>query len=132
MILISLAHTAHPAGTVGLYILVSLAVLILVSLITLVEAVALQLLRWGNTRQALRASLAMNLPSSAVGLILLWLFPQPDLRHLLIAWPLLVIIEAGVLTRIRPQTLRYDWLAAAIANLASYLLLILPAFLFRG
>jgi hypothetical protein len=122
----------RPAAAVGLYILVALAILILICLITLVEAVTLQLLGWGNTRQSIRASLAMNVPSSVAGIILLVLFPQPNLRHLLIAWPILVIIEAAVLSRLRPQTLRYDWFTAVVANLASYLLLVLPAFLFRG
>jgi hypothetical protein len=74
----------------------------------------------------------MNLTSSVVGILLLVLFPQPNIRNLLIAWPILVVIEGGVLTRLHPQTPRYNWLVAAVANLASYLILILPAFLFRG
>lgn len=120
------------SASIGLIILTALSVAILISLITLIEMVALQLLHWGNTRQALRASLAMNLTSSVVAILLLMLFPQPSLRNLLIAWPILVVIEGGVLTRLRPQTPRYNWLVAAMANLASYLILILPAFLFRG
>jgi hypothetical protein len=122
----------QPRVSVGFMILTALAVAILVFLIALVEMVVLQLLHWGNTRQALRASLAMNLPSSLVGIFLLLLFPQPDIRNLLIAWFILVAIEGYVLTRLRPQALRYNWFTAVVANLASYLILILPAFLFRG
>jgi hypothetical protein len=107
-------------------------VAILILLITLVEMVVLQLLRWGNTRQSMRASLAMNLTSSVVGILLLVLFPQPNVRNLLITWFILVIIEGGVLTRIRPETPRYNWFNAAVANLVSYIILIMPAFLFRG
>ena len=122
----------RSSGGVGLIILTALSVAILILLITLVEMVVLQLLRWGNTRQSMRASLAMNLTSSVVGILLLVLFPQPNVRNLLIAWFILVIIEGGVLTRIRPETPRYNWFNAAVANLASYIILILPAFLFRG
>jgi len=125
-----LAGTARP--NVGYYLLVFLALLILISLVILVEMVALQLLRWGNTRQSLRASLAMNLASSLVGIALLVLFPQPDIKKLLITWPILVLIEGGVMTLLRPKTRLYGWLAVVVANLASYALLILPVFLFRG
>jgi hypothetical protein len=120
------------SGSAGLILLTALSIAILISLITLVEMVALQLLRWGNTRQSMRASLMMNLTSSVVGILLLVLFPHPNLRNLWIAWFILVIIEGGVLTRLRPQTPRYNWFIAAVANLASYIILILPAFLFRG
>ena len=127
-------HTGvfQPSGGVGLIILTAMSFAILMSLITLVEMVALQLLRWGNTRQSMRASLAMNLTSSVVGILLLVLFPHPNVRNLLSTWIILVAIEGGVLTRIRPETPRYNWFTAAVANLASYILLILPAFLFRG
>lgn len=131
---------AHPCFSgqfqadigIGFIILTILSVAILVFLIALVEMVALQLLRWGNTRQSLRASLAMNIVSSAAGILLLVLFPQPGLMDLLAGWFILVAIEGGVLTRLRPQTPRYNWFIAGAANLASYLILILPAFLFRG
>ena len=122
----------YRPGGVGLLLLTALSIAILISLITLVEMVTLQLLRWGNTRQSMRASLAMNLTSSVVGILLLVLFPHPNVRNLLIAWLILVAIEGGVLTRIRPETPRYNWFTAAVANLASYIILILPAFLFRG
>jgi hypothetical protein len=126
-------HTEIFRSTsVGLIILTFFSVAILILLISLVEMVVLQLLHWGNTRQSMRASLAMNLISSVVGILLLVLFPQPSLRNLSIAWLLLVAIEGGVLTYIRRQTPRYNWFVAAAANLASYLVLILPAFLFRG
>jgi hypothetical protein len=127
-----LADKLRTQGTAGFYILAILAIAILIALIALVEMVTLQLLRWGNTRQSMRASLAMNLVSSLVVIFLIVLFPQPRLSHLWIAWFILVGIEGAVLTYIRPETPRYNWFAAAVANLASYLLLIQPAFLFRG
>ena len=125
-------ETFLSSSGVGFYILTTLAAVILIMLISLVEMVTLQLLRWGNTRQAMRASLAMNLSSSVVWILLLVLFSQPNLRNLLIAWLIMVAIEGGVLTHMRPRTPGYNWFAAAVANLASYLILILPAFLYRG
>jgi len=122
----------RPGGSIGLIILTAVSIAILMMLISLVEMVVLQLLHWGNTRQSMRASLVMNFTSSVVGVILLLLFPHPNIRNLIIAWLILVIIEGGVLTGLRPQTPRYNWMAAALANLASYVILILPAFLFRG
>lgn len=74
----------------------------------------------------------MNIISSVVALLLLVRFPQPEIRNLLISWFLLVVIEGGVLNRISPGTPGYNWFVAAVANLVSYLILILPAFLSRG
>lgn len=126
-------HTENLSSpNAGLIILTVLSVAILIALITLVEMVQLQLLHWGNTRQSMRASLVMNLTSSVAGIPLLVWFPHPNLPNLLLAWLLLVAIEGGVLTALRPRTPRYNWFVAAAANLASYLVLILPAFLFRG
>jgi hypothetical protein len=122
----------RSTGSAGFIILTIFAVAILLMLITLIEMVVLQLLHWGNTRQSLRASLTMNLVSSVAGTLLLVRFPRPNLGHLLVAWFILVAIEGGVLTLLRRQTPRYNWFVAALANLASYLVLILPAFLFRG
>lgn len=122
----------RSGSTVVFFILTFLAVVILIMLIALVEMVALQLLRWGNTRQSIQASLMMNLSSSVAWLLMLVLFSQPNIWILLVAWLIMVAIEGGVLTRLRPGTPGYNWFVAAMANLASYLILILPAFLFRG
>ncbi len=116
----------------GFIILTGLIFVILIFLIALVEMVVMQLLHWGDTRQSLRASLVMNIPSSLAGIALLLLFPHPDIWKLLIAWFILVAIEGIVLARYRPETPRHNWLAVILANLASYLILIVPAFLFRG
>jgi hypothetical protein len=125
-------HLLRPSASLGLIVLTALSIAILIMLISLVEMVVLQLLHWGNTRQSMRASLLMNFTSSVVAIILLLLFPHPNIRNLLIAWLILVIIEGGVLTGLRPHTPRYNWVVAVLANLASYVILILPAFLFRG
>jgi hypothetical protein len=128
----SILHSPPSAPAVGFYFLSVLAVLIVVCLIALVEMVVLQLVHWGNTRQSMRASLAMNIPSSLAGILLLVLFPQPNFLNLIMSWPILVIIEGIILIRLRPGSLLYNGFAVVLANLASYLILILPAFLFRG
>lgn len=116
----------------GFILLTALIFIILIFLIALVEMVVLQLLHWGNTRQSMRASLAINIPSSLVGIVLLLLFPHPNLWRLAVAWFILVAVEGAILSRLRPQFPRYNWLVVALANLASYIILIVPAFLFRG
>jgi hypothetical protein len=127
----SLLNTARASGSPGSWILTILAFLILILLISLVEMVALQLLRWGDMRQAIKASLAMNIASSIIGIILLILVPRPHLGELLVAWVFLVLTEGSVLMRIRPGSPGYNWLASIVANAASYIILILPAFLYR-
>ena len=61
-------HTIQlrSGGGIGFIFLTLLSVIIIFFLIALVEMVTLQLLRWGDARQALRASLSMNLLSSLV------------------------------------------------------------------
>ncbi len=124
-------ESARPKVNFGLILLTSLAFVILILMIALVEMVALQLIRWGDLRQSMKASLTMNLISSAAGILLLFIVRKPGLGDLLAAWVLFVLIEGSVLIRLRPGMTRYNWLAAVVANLASYLILILPAFLYR-
>ena len=103
--------------------------IILFMLIVLAETVALQLLRWGDFRRSLRAAFWMNLASTPVGLLFLWLTPALGLPGILIAWALSALIEWLVLVRLQPGEVRLNLIAAVIANLASYLLLIIPSYL---
>ena len=104
-------------------------VIILFLLIVLVETVALQLLRWGDLRGSLRASFWMNLASTVVGLFFLWLVPALGLLGILIAWALSALIEWLVLMRLQRGERQLNLIVAVIANLASYLLLIIPSYL---
>lgn len=128
----TLNQPANPGVAPGMLLLTALALGIVWALIVLIELVVLQLLRWGNFRQALRASAIMNAISSVVGLVLLLAFPQPSVWGLLGSGALAGMIETAVLVRLRRGDVRENAIAALVANLASYLVLVLPAYLFRG
>lgn len=103
--------------------------LILYCLIVVVETTALQLLGWGDLRASLKAAVIMNLVSSLAGFGLLMLIPALGLFGLLLAWAISVLIEWFVLHRLRPAERRQEITLAVVANLASYLILLLPAYL---
>jgi len=120
---------AEPGLVVGLLAFGVAFVIILFLLIALVETVALQLLRWGDFKRSLKASVLMNLASTVVGLFFLWLVPALGFLGILSAWALSVLIEWLVLMRLQPGEKRLNLMAALIANLASYVLLIVPSYL---
>jgi len=101
----------------------------LFALIVLVESVVLQVLRWGSFKRSLRGAFWMNLASTLAGFLLLSLVPHLGFLALLVAWVLSVLIEWAVLARFQPGSRRYTLSLALSANLVSYLLLILPAYL---
>ena len=102
--------------------------LIVFILILLIETVVLQIMRWGTFRRSIIAALAMNLASIIIGIILLVLVPQFGFYSLLIALILSTLVEGGVLAKLKRDALGYNFLVALAANLASYLVLLLPAF----
>jgi hypothetical protein len=112
---------------VFLYLLTLLIVLLLT---VLIETIALQLMRWGDFKGCLRAALVMNLASIVIWFIMLVMVPQLGLAGLLLAFLLSTVIEWGVLARMRRGVVAYNFLAALVANLASYLIILLPAFLY--
>jgi hypothetical protein len=111
----------------------SILVLILLTLlIAVIEMLVLQLLAWGDFYHALKTAIVMNMASSLVCTGLLFLVPRPELWGLGIAWLLSVIIEGNIMLRVKPGVACSNWTAAIIVNLVSYLLLIVPAYLFAG
>jgi len=106
------------------------ALLLLTFLITLVEGVVLALFKWNVFPRALVASLIANVTSSLVGGLLLIFLQDIPLIWMLLAFVLSVSIEGTILLKIQPAFGRRTWLLTLLANLASYLLLILPAYLF--
>jgi hypothetical protein len=116
--------TGAPALFLGLGLILFILVVLL---IVVIESTVLQLLRWGELRNSLKGAFWMNLASSLVGLVFLIMVPGFGRWPLLIGWALSVVIEALVLMRLKPQAVRQNWLASVVANLASYLLLIVPA-----
>ncbi|MGB3714512.1 MAG: hypothetical protein WA996_08800 [Candidatus Promineifilaceae bacterium] len=97
--------------------------------LSLLESIVLRLLKWGTFWRSLLASLLMNLPSTLVGIWLVWLAGFSRLNRLGIwlipaAWALSVAIEGGVLVLMKRDGGRQNWMAALAANTASYLLLL--------
>jgi hypothetical protein len=120
---------AAPGLVLGQLALTAGFLVLLFSLIVLVESVVLQVLRWGSFKRSLRGSFWMNLASTLVGFLVLSLVPRLGFFGLLVAWTLSVLIEWAILARFQPGQKRYTLTLALSANLVSYLLLILPAFL---
>ena len=101
MALLPVFDVAGPGLVAGLLVFGVAFVIILFLLILLVETVALQLLHWGDFRSSLKASFLMNLASTVVGLLFLWLVPALGFLGIFIAWALSVLIETLVLMRLR-------------------------------
>ncbi len=120
---------AAPGLVLGQLALTAGFLILLFSLIVLVESVLLQVLRWGSFKRSLRGSFWMNLASTLVGFFVLSLVPRLGFLGLLVAWAISVLIEWAVLARFQPGKKRYTLTLALSANLVSYLLLILPAYL---
>jgi hypothetical protein len=129
MALVPVFDVAGPGLVVGLLAFGVAFVFILFLLIVLVETVALQLLRWGDFKSSLKASTFMNLASTLLGLVFLWLVPALGFLGIAIAWALSVLIEWLVLMRLNRGENRRNLILAAVANLASYVLLIVPSYL---
>lgn len=109
-------------------LLILTTLLIILILTVLIESVVLQLLGWGPFKESARDALIMNLASILVWPIMVFLVQQVALAGLVIAIILSIAIEGLVLSRIRREYKIYNFIVAGLANLASYLILILPAF----
>jgi hypothetical protein len=130
--LLSTYFFAQPTPAVlGGYLVLTCFVLVLVFfLIVLVESVTLQLLKWGNFKQSYLAALIANFCSVPAAFLLLALVTKIGLWAIGISWIASVLVEAFVLSRLKRARTRQNALAALLINLASFLILILPAFQF--
>ena len=122
-----------PFDVAGPGVLVAVAVyglgaLIAITLvISLIESVVLYLLKWARFGRSLWASVLMNATSSIVGSILIVIgLYQTSFVWFVAAFILSVVIEAGVLVLMKRGSARQNWTVALVANLASYLFIILP------
>jgi hypothetical protein len=96
----------------------------------LLETFVLVLIKWDYFGRAFLAALVMNLVSTVIGLILdLTLWYGQIWWIILAAFVISVIVEGGLLMLMKRSAPRLNFIAAVAANLASYLLLILPAHL---
>ena len=118
-------------GMVILYLGLGLIALILLTfLVALVEGVVLTLFKWNNFRRSLLAALIANVVSSMAGGVLLIFLQEFPFPWIIVALFLSIAIEGAILIKIQPGSSRRTWPICLVANLASYLLLILPAYLF--
>jgi hypothetical protein len=96
--------------------------------VVLIETVALRLLRWGTFWRSLRDGLLANLASALVGLVIGCValgnsgFGGLPFAALIGAWLFSIVIEAGALKLLSSHTWRKIWIAALVANTASYVL----------
>jgi hypothetical protein len=119
-----------PAAPYILFIFGFLALVIIDLLIALVEGVLLTLLKWNHFRACLTVSLLMNLIAGILNGILLILLQHVPLAWLPVSFIISLLIDIFILTYFKRDALRGNSLYALLVNLASYVLLILPAYYF--
>jgi len=107
-----------------------LALLVVNLLVALTEGVTLTLLSWNPFRASLTVSFIMNMISGIINGILLILLQRTPLIWLPISFVLSLLIEGFVITYFKRDAFRQNSLFVLLANLASYILLILPAYYF--
>jgi len=119
------------APSIAPYLLLAfgcLALLVVNLLIALVEGVFLTLLAWNPFRQSMTVSMMMNILSGLVNAILLVLLQRTPLIWIPISFVLSLIIEGFIMTYFKRDIPRKNFLFALLVNLASNILLILPAY----
>jgi hypothetical protein len=98
-----------------------------------IETVVLWQLKWAPFKRSLLGAFVMNLATTIVGAGQVVLFSSLlGYMALLTDFALSVLIEGLVLMLFDRRSTRKNWVAALIANIASYLLIILPLYLFYG
>jgi len=119
-----------PASGYLLLIFGFLALLVVDLIIALIEGVTLTLLRWNPFRQSLTISLIMNIASGILNGILLILLQGTPLVWLPVSFVISLLIEGSIMTYFKRDAIRQNAIFVSLANLASYILLILPAYYF--
>jgi hypothetical protein len=109
------------------YLAFGIVLAVLTLVIGFVEALVLHAKQWGSFGRSLGAALLMNAVSTLFGFLLIayisWAKPYIWLP---VSFGLSVLIEAGILLLLKRQARRQNWDASLKANLASYVLVILP------
>ncbi len=131
--------TSIPFDVAGPGILIAIAafsivaLIVLTLLITVAEAIVMLLLKWDKFGRSLWASLLMNVTSTIFGGVLIALgVLGGSYAWLVAAFVLSVLIEGGVLMLMKRGEVRKNLLTSLIANLASYLVIILPILLLNA
>ena len=106
------------------------ALCLITILVALVEGVVLTLFKWNTFPRSLLAAGIANLVSALVGGALLVFLQALPVLWMGVAFVLSILIEGAILLKIQLESGRRAWLVVLMANVASYLILILPAYLF--
>ena len=105
-----------------------LALLFFLTIVILSEAVVLYLLKWSRFRLALRDSAIVNLASTLLGLLYLQMVPlnihASNWTIWLIGLMVSIGLESVILWRLREHSFGKALWRCALANLASYLILL--------
>jgi len=123
-------NITSPASGYLLLFFGFLALLVVDLIIALIEGVTLTLLRWNLFRQSLTISLIMNITSGILNGILLILLQRTPFVWLPVSFVISLLIEGFVMTYFKRDAIFQNSLFVLLANLASYILLILPAYYF--
>ena len=112
---------------------IGLLALCIVSLIVIIlESLVLWRLHWGTFKRSLLAAFVMNLATSILGAGVVVVTLPLGIWGFLIDIGLSVLVEGGILMLFRRGAARENWVAALAANTFSYLLVMLPLYLFYG
>lgn len=124
---------AGPGVLIAIAAFSIVALIVLTLIITIAEAIVMLLLKWDKFGRSLWASLLMNVTSTIFGGVLIALgVLGGSYAWLVAAFVLSVLIEGGVLMLMKRGEVRQNLLTSLIANLASYLVIILPIILLNA
>jgi hypothetical protein len=127
---LAISAITGPAAVILLIVLGILALIVVYLLVGLIEGVVLTLLSWGSSRASMTVSIIMNLSSGLINGVLLILLQHTPLLWLPISFVLSLLIEISIMTYFKRETPAKNSLYALVINLASYIILILPAYYF--
>ncbi len=119
-----------PASGILLLVLGLLALLVIDLIIALIEGVTLTLLKWNSSRTSLMVSYIMNIISGIINGILLIVLQRSPFAWLPISFVISLLVEGFIMNYFKRDAFGQNSLFVVIANLASYILLILPAYYF--
>ncbi len=125
-----LAAIHGPAAEALLLILGFLALLVVDLIIALIEGVTLTLLKWNSSRTSLTVSYIMNIISGIINGVLLIVLQHSPLVWLPVSFVISLLVEGFTMNYFKRDAFGQNSLFVVLANLASYLLLILPAYYF--
>jgi len=126
----TLLTIASTASGLLLVILGFLALLVINLLLGLIEGVILTFLRWNPTRTCLQVSFIMNMISGLINGLLLIFLQRSPMVWLPVSFVISLAVEWFIMSYFKRETILQNSFYAIIANLGSYVLLILPAFYF--